>query len=108
MAGNYLFKTYQPEDYIAIAEETARWIKTTEKITPYGKRWNQSPASLAPLSHSLARISELLPPRRLVEIINTFFAIINTLRSLQKISASYRKELHPGCHRDLYELHQES
>lgn len=45
MAGNYLFKTYQIEDYIAIAEETADWIKTTEKITPYGKRWKQSPDS---------------------------------------------------------------
>ena len=45
MAGNYLFKHYKTEDYIKIAEETARWIKTTEKITPYGKRWNQSPDS---------------------------------------------------------------
>lgn len=43
--GNYLFKAYQAKDYIKIAEETARWIKTTEKITPYGKRWNQSPDS---------------------------------------------------------------
>lgn len=43
--GNYLFKAYQAKDYIRIAEETARWIKTTEKITPYGKRWNQSPDS---------------------------------------------------------------
>ena len=42
---NYLFKTYQADDYIAIAEETAKWIKTTEKITPYGKRWIQSPDS---------------------------------------------------------------
>ena len=40
---NYLFKTYQADDYIVIAEETAKWIKTTEKITPYGKRWIQSP-----------------------------------------------------------------
>lgn len=45
MAGNYLFKHYKTEDYINIAEETARWIKTTEKVTPYGKRWNQSPDS---------------------------------------------------------------
>ena len=45
MARNYLFKAYQTEDYIKIAEETARWIKTTEKITPYGKRWDQSPDS---------------------------------------------------------------
>ncbi len=45
MAGNYLFKVYQAEDYISIAEETAKWIKTTEKITPFGKRWNQSPDS---------------------------------------------------------------
>ena len=45
MAGNYLFKEYEAEDYIAIAEETARWIKTTEKITPFGKRWEQSPDS---------------------------------------------------------------
>lgn len=45
MAGNYLFKEYEAEDYIAIAEETARWIKTTEKVTPFGKRWEQSPDS---------------------------------------------------------------
>ena len=45
MAGNYLFKIYQSEDYISIAEETARWIKTTEKLTPFGKRWEQSPDS---------------------------------------------------------------
>lgn len=45
MAGNYLFKEYEAEDYVAIAEETARWIKTTEKITPFGKRWEQSPDS---------------------------------------------------------------
>lgn len=45
MAKNYLFKVYKTDDYISIAEETARWIKTTEKITPYGKRWNQSPDS---------------------------------------------------------------
>lgn len=45
MAGNYLFRHYKTEDYIKIAEETARWIKTTEKVTPYGKRWNQSPDS---------------------------------------------------------------
>lgn len=45
MAGNYLFKSYQAEDYISIAEETAKWLKTTEKITPFGKRWNQSPDS---------------------------------------------------------------
>ena len=45
MAKNYLFKVYKTDDYISIAEETARWIKITEKITPYGKRWNQSPDS---------------------------------------------------------------
>ena len=44
-AKNVLFKLYQTEDYIEIAEETAKWIKTTEKITPHGKRWNQSPDS---------------------------------------------------------------
>lgn len=45
MAGNYLFKTYLAEDYIDIAKETARWIKTTEINTPNGKKWNQSPDS---------------------------------------------------------------
>lgn len=45
MAGNYLFKEYGTQDYIDLAEESARWIKTTEKITPFGKRWDQSPDS---------------------------------------------------------------
>lgn len=39
MKNNILFKQYRTDDYIEIAEETARWIKTTEKKTPYGKRW---------------------------------------------------------------------
>lgn len=43
MTKNYLFEPYSTEDYIAIAEEAAKWIRTTEKITPYGKRWIQSP-----------------------------------------------------------------
>ncbi len=42
---NILFKPYTANDYIKIAEETAEWIKTTEKITKYGKRWIQSPDS---------------------------------------------------------------
>ena len=50
------------------------------------------PASLAPFAHYLARISELLPARKLVETTNTFFDIINTLRFVQKISVSYQKE----------------
>lgn len=45
MSKNYLFKPYKTEDYIQIAEETARWIKTTEKILPDGKIWEQSPDS---------------------------------------------------------------
>lgn len=45
MKNNILFKQYRTDDYIEIAEETARWIKTTEKKTPYGKRWIQSPDS---------------------------------------------------------------
>lgn len=45
MERNILFKRYQVEDYINIAEETAKWIKTTEKKTEFGKRWIQSPDS---------------------------------------------------------------
>ena len=45
MAENYLFKQYGTEDYVRIAEEAARWIKTNERKTPHGKRWIQSPDS---------------------------------------------------------------
>ena len=45
MAQNYLFKPYKADDYIQIAKEAAKWIKTTEKITENGKIWNQSPDS---------------------------------------------------------------
>lgn len=45
MAENYLFKQYGTEDYVRIAEEAARWIKGTEKITPHGKVWKQNPDS---------------------------------------------------------------
>ena len=74
-----------------------KWIPS-----PY--RFNQEcPASFAPFAHSFASISELLPPRRLVDMINTFFAIINQLRFLQKISGFYQMGLHPGYRKDLYE-----
>lgn len=42
MSQNYLFKPYKSEDYIRIAEEAAKWIKTTEKETENGKIWIQS------------------------------------------------------------------
>lgn len=45
MAQNYLFKPYKPDDYIKIAEESAKWIKTTEINTDSGKTWIQSPDS---------------------------------------------------------------
>ena len=45
MSENYLFRQYDTGDYIRIAEEAARWIKTTERKTPHGKRWDQSPDS---------------------------------------------------------------
>ncbi|MBQ3852342.1 MAG: hypothetical protein II760_03060, partial [Lachnospiraceae bacterium] len=45
MARNILFKQYEADDYIDIAERTADWIKTTERKTEYGKRWIQSPDS---------------------------------------------------------------
>ena len=45
MTKNILFKPYVSDDYIKIAEETAAWIKTTEKVTEHGKRWIQSPDS---------------------------------------------------------------
>ena len=45
MARNILFKQYEADDYIDIAERTAEWIGTTEKKTDHGKRWIQSPDS---------------------------------------------------------------
>ena len=35
MTKNILFKPYVSDDYIKIAEETAAWIKTTEKVTEH-------------------------------------------------------------------------
>ena len=51
MAENYLFRQNGADDYIRIAEEAARWIKTTERKTAHGKRWNQSPDTVEDLSH---------------------------------------------------------
>ncbi|MCM1100649.1 MAG: hypothetical protein NC079_03660 [Clostridium sp.] len=45
MAANILFKNYSADDYIEMAEQTAEWVRTTEKKTKYGKRWTQSPDS---------------------------------------------------------------
>lgn len=45
MANNVLFKKYDSNDYIEIAEQTARWIKTTEVVTEKGKYWKQVPTS---------------------------------------------------------------
>lgn len=45
MASNILFKHYQIDDYIEIAEETAGWLKSVERKTEHGKRWIQSPDS---------------------------------------------------------------
>ena len=45
MARNILFKQYEAQDYIDIAERTADWIKTTERKTENGVRWVQSPDS---------------------------------------------------------------
>ena len=45
MSENYLFRQYGTEDYVRIAEEAAMWIKSNERKTPHGKRWNQSPDS---------------------------------------------------------------
>ena len=45
MARNILFKQYEAQDYIDIAERTADWIKTTERKTENGIRWVQSPDS---------------------------------------------------------------
>lgn len=38
----YLFKPYKAEDYVDIAEQSARWIKTTEINLKDGKAWAQS------------------------------------------------------------------
>lgn len=45
MTANYLFRRYQADDYIAIAQEAEKWIRTNEIETPYGIRWKQSPDS---------------------------------------------------------------
>lgn len=45
MAQNILFKAYNADDYIQIAEQAAKWVKTTEILTENGKRWTQSPDS---------------------------------------------------------------
>ncbi len=45
MSENVLFKKYTAKDYVDFAEQTARWIKTTEKLGKFGKLWNQSPDS---------------------------------------------------------------
>lgn len=45
MAQNILFKAYGADDYIEIAKQAAKWIKTTEILTENGKRWTQSPDS---------------------------------------------------------------
>ena len=42
---NQIFKIYDADDYVRTAEEAAAWIKTTEEITPYGKRWKPCPDS---------------------------------------------------------------
>lgn len=42
---NILFKTYTPDDYISVAEETANWLKSLRTDTKYGRIWVQSPDS---------------------------------------------------------------
>lgn len=45
MAENILFKENSADDYIRFAEQTATWIKTTQKKSPFGIVWSQSPDS---------------------------------------------------------------
>ncbi len=45
MAENILFKDYGYDDYVAFAEETANWVKTTKKNGKAGSLWQQSPDS---------------------------------------------------------------
>ena len=45
MAQNVLFKERTATDLIEYAEQTAAWIKTTEKTGKKGRIWNQSPDS---------------------------------------------------------------
>ena len=40
-----LYKKYTADDYIEIAKQAEEWIRTTERKTAYGKRWDQSPDS---------------------------------------------------------------
>ncbi len=45
MSANPLFKEYTADDYVEIAEQTARWVKQHEKKQKVGKTWEQSPDS---------------------------------------------------------------
>lgn len=45
MSENILFRDYTPADYLKIAEQTAGWVKTNEKLGKFGKLWTQSPDS---------------------------------------------------------------
>ena len=55
-------------------------LRILKLIIPFKERSSTScPASFAPFAHSFASTSELLPPRKLVDMINTFFATIKFL-----------------------------
>ena len=55
-------------------------LRIFKLIIPFKERSSTScPASFAPFAHSFASTSELLPPRKLVDMINTFFATIKFL-----------------------------
>ena len=63
MASNILFKHYQIDDYIEIAEETAGWLKSVERKTEHGKRWIQSPerkASREEKEYAINRLDGLI------------------------------------------------
>ncbi len=62
------------------------------------------PASFAPRSHSFAKISELLFPRRLVETTRTFFAIVLTLLFCSDFCSLNAENL-PRQHRAAVRLH---
>ena len=55
-------------------------LRIFKLILPFKERSSTScPASFAPFAHSFASTSELLSPRKLVDMINTFFATIKFL-----------------------------
>ena len=64
---------------------------------------HHAPLLLLPLHTHLQVYQNCSLLEDLSDMINTFFAVINQLRFLQKISGFYQMGLHPDYRKDLYE-----